>query len=317
MIYFIQDTSVLNIKIGYTAGDPESRRAALQTGSPAGLVLIGFIEGDQSFESYLHKRFVTARVHGEWFRPVPELIQFIVSTASTAAVQVARRSPVPATLIQRRPWPLNIYLAGKISGDDWRKDIVDGLGRKFLCEASTFREKQVEAIHEEWPVLKASIFREHNYVGPYFVYTEDDLTPSHSPHVSTMIMESGEDAHGVGLQTITFLDKQFKSPKAQIVKQCFDAIDRADLVFAWIDSLDCYGTIAEIGYAAARKKMLYVSARRSFRDMWFIHHIDVENDLSSMMYRGDDDELDPTEHKPARILERWLEAYQETMSGGS
>lgn len=45
MIYFLQDDSNLNIKIGHTASDPEERRKQLQTGNSAGLVLLATMEG--------------------------------------------------------------------------------------------------------------------------------------------------------------------------------------------------------------------------------------------------------------------------------
>lgn len=79
MIYFVQDKAANHIKIGFTdAPDAGERLKALQTGSPAGLVLLLSIPGKKTDEADLHKRFADARTHGEWFRPVPELIQFII-----------------------------------------------------------------------------------------------------------------------------------------------------------------------------------------------------------------------------------------------
>jgi hypothetical protein len=84
MIYFIQDDTSNLIKIGFVKGeDANVRLADLQTGSAAGLVLLGTMPGDRQVETDLHARFAAAREHGEWFRPVPGLIRFITEAVKT------------------------------------------------------------------------------------------------------------------------------------------------------------------------------------------------------------------------------------------
>ncbi len=78
MIYFIQDSGTLLIKIGFTDGYPANRLLALQTGNPSGLVLLKTTEGAKSDEAELHRRFADARERGEWFRPTPELFRFMI-----------------------------------------------------------------------------------------------------------------------------------------------------------------------------------------------------------------------------------------------
>lgn len=82
MIYFIQDSGTLFIKIGFTDSDPMDRLKALQTGCPSQLVLLWSCDGDISAEGSLHCRFADARDRGEWFRPVPELLRFIIAESS-------------------------------------------------------------------------------------------------------------------------------------------------------------------------------------------------------------------------------------------
>ena len=48
-------------------------------------------------------------------------------------------------------------------------------------------------------------------------------------------------------------------------------IRKADLVFAWIDSLDCYGTIVEIGYAHGRQKKIVIAGPEFYKDLWFVY----------------------------------------------
>ncbi len=78
MIYFVQAEGVGNIKIGFTDSvDASDRLSTLQTGSPVPLRLLGTIPGTMDDEKDLHRRFASARVVGEWFKPVSELLALI------------------------------------------------------------------------------------------------------------------------------------------------------------------------------------------------------------------------------------------------
>lgn len=89
MIYFIQDDSSFAIKIGYTAGSAETRLGQLQTGNPSGLVLLLEMEGSQKDEAHFHWFFASLRERGEWFRPGPKLMAFIIKMASALASELA------------------------------------------------------------------------------------------------------------------------------------------------------------------------------------------------------------------------------------
>lgn len=69
-VYFFgeRENSCNPIKIG-VAKNIGVRKRNLQTGNPLELVLLGWIEADDTFqlERHLHKRFDAARVRGEWF----------------------------------------------------------------------------------------------------------------------------------------------------------------------------------------------------------------------------------------------------------
>jgi hypothetical protein len=81
MIYFIQDDVSLAIKIGFTTRPPRQRLKELQESCPSGLTLLFTMPGGPFIESKLHKRFVAAYVRGEWFRPVPALIHYMIQKA--------------------------------------------------------------------------------------------------------------------------------------------------------------------------------------------------------------------------------------------
>ena len=79
MIYFIQADSVGgvpgNIKIGFTAEDANYRASQLQTGSPVRLTVLKTMPGDMLTEKDLHRQFAAYKVHGDWFSPVPEVLE--------------------------------------------------------------------------------------------------------------------------------------------------------------------------------------------------------------------------------------------------
>ena len=84
--YFVQPVDGGPIKIGYTRQSPKARLRAIQIGSPVLLEVVGMVIGDREVE--LHQRFAYARMHGEWFRPVPELVGFILECESDSLVAV-------------------------------------------------------------------------------------------------------------------------------------------------------------------------------------------------------------------------------------
>ncbi len=78
MIYFIKNnTGDGFIKIGYTKRNIRKRISALQTASPAPLTLLAGMPGGLDKEKILHAKFKKYRVHGEWFKVVPEIIEYI------------------------------------------------------------------------------------------------------------------------------------------------------------------------------------------------------------------------------------------------
>lgn len=89
MVYFIQDSVSLDIKIGFTEGPVAERLAALQTGNPHRLVLLAERLGGREEEKMLHTLCKGSRLVGEWFRPTAEVIQAI------GWAYVAAESPKP------------------------------------------------------------------------------------------------------------------------------------------------------------------------------------------------------------------------------
>lgn len=79
--YFVQSEDGGPIKIGFTSKAPEERLCQLQTGSPTKLRIVGLIPQDR--EKELHVKFAKHHSHGEWFRPVKQILEFIEKEASS------------------------------------------------------------------------------------------------------------------------------------------------------------------------------------------------------------------------------------------
>lgn len=140
---------------------------------------------------------------------------------------------------------MKVYLAGKIGKNDWRTSIVGahaGLGDHDAAA--------------EWPVRARAVLERHDYVGPYFIACDHGCA-------------HGRDSHGVVAPQPGCFDS---APRALVVERCLEAVQRADLVFAWVDSVTAYGTIFELGYARALGKPVVVAHPRGFydaSDLWF------------------------------------------------
>jgi DNA-binding CsgD family transcriptional regulator len=71
-VYFIRNGHG-SVKIGVTA-NPEGRVFGMSSANDTPLELIRTVEGGRQAEAWLHARFADLRLHGEWFRFVPEMM---------------------------------------------------------------------------------------------------------------------------------------------------------------------------------------------------------------------------------------------------
>ena len=75
-VYVVRSEPSGNLKIGITA-DPKLRLSQMQVGAWETLALVLTIPGDPESEQSLHRRFRKHRIQGEWFRPSPEVLEWI------------------------------------------------------------------------------------------------------------------------------------------------------------------------------------------------------------------------------------------------
>lgn len=146
----------------------------------------------------------------------------------------------------------NVYLAGKfedvelrgssyLTASNWRDDIV--------TFSVIYNRNDHFDLSEclEWDIVKDGISDGINYSGPIFLGEHNVPMEDH-----------GYDG---------FLDNQ----REQVFTLCKKAIDKSDILFAWINSSDCHGTLCEIGYAYEKVKHLIVIYRNEAlkNEVWF------------------------------------------------
>lgn len=109
-VYFIQNEAG-HIKIGYT-DSPSRRLSSLQTGSPGRLQYMRIIDGGAATERWLHRRFESNRLHGEWFDFVPEMLTVLPpdEVPVRRVVRPILKLTLKETLLQNDS--LNLYREG-------------------------------------------------------------------------------------------------------------------------------------------------------------------------------------------------------------
>lgn len=175
---------------------------------------------------------------------------------------------------------MRIYLAGKIKANDWRHGMVTGL----RGSGWPGRYDAEPADWPDFPVMPKAVLGKYDYTGPYFVGCD------HSCY-------HGPNEHGVGAFTGgEFVYDYEDNPEKEgyntfrptyrykkIHDLCLDAIDRSDVIFAWIEDYSCYGTLVELGYARGKDKKIIVAFGAAISDntarcrhpidLWFVRMI--------------------------------------------
>lgn len=162
------------------------------------------------------------------------------------------------------------YLAGRITKTRWRDEIVDGWS--FENHSQSNQLAMAGYYHcgrKLWHVVHGAakagdIFLD--YAGPWWSPVNGghgDVIDFASPHAYELDQSRYGEEPPTGVAT--------KPPPFEEIRRNIDAaIDRSDLVFAWIDSVDCFGTLVELGIASAKGKAVIVAFSESLpaREFW-------------------------------------------------
>lgn len=106
--YFVQREDTL-IKIGYTAS-PRRRLTSLRSKFGQSLKALAIVPATVADEFETHQKFAHLRVEGEWFRPAPELWQFIRLTRKLGAWAETKIVIRPRPIRKPKPTPLAQHL---------------------------------------------------------------------------------------------------------------------------------------------------------------------------------------------------------------
>lgn len=169
---------------------------------------------------------------------------------------------------------MKVYLAGKISRDDWRKHI-DGY-RPFSMDAADIADDENEKNSHlddfvnhfgELPVISKYPFIQ--VTGPFFLSCDHGCYHGKNSHGVGAVEWKDFSGHcgeaWSGCEGISFTQKE-------VTQICLRQIHSSDMVFAYIDDPTCYGTLFEIGYAKSAGKTVVVmfDKKKTAKDMWFI-----------------------------------------------
>jgi hypothetical protein len=156
---------------------------------------------------------------------------------------------------------MRVYLAGKMDSKHgaWRDEIIGSayhaasrktLPRWILPHAVDANYDLDDLSVPPWPWTEnAFVLGIHEYVGPYrWIFAPVEPQNKHLGYF-----------------------------RRRIVEECSQAIGRADLVFAYLNSPDCFGTLVEIGMAKALGKFVYVAIEQDAEwdgtDYWFVQEM--------------------------------------------
>jgi len=149
----------------------------------------------------------------------------------------------------------SVYFAGPINMNDWRNRFCYYRGLPGDSEAITsgFQYKANDNI---------------TITGPFFISCDHGCY-------------HGEGQHGMGAANGGCMGNYFT--RNDVFNICKAQINRAEIVFAYICCKDCYGTIAEIGYAHAIGKDVIVifSDTELKEEMWFVDQMQRNTGIAS------------------------------------
>lgn len=147
---------------------------------------------------------------------------------------------------------IKVYGAGRISTyavADWRREVFPDL--EGLDDA-WFRTNQIAP--KQLPVEGRL-----EYQGPFYV----NCTCGHRCRPDPGTHGSARACSSVSVT------------RRRIVELCREWIRRSDVVFVWLDDVEAYGTLAEVGYAAALGKPVWLAeptipSMEQEDELWFV-----------------------------------------------
>lgn len=145
-----------------------------------------------------------------------------------------------------------IYLAGKIAKHDWRTTI---LGDRAGAVPAGGGDPYFGRLFDPTLILDCGSFL---YGGPFFISCDHGC--SHGPA-----------SHGAGPGCCG--DANAAEMRQRIWQINCERVRRASCIFAYVNELDCFGTLVELGFATALNKPIAIGlghgiTSKQFDDLW-------------------------------------------------
>lgn len=147
------------------------------------------------------------------------------------------------------------YLAGKITKNGWRNNF----NYPYSISAEEIARDYTLHVNDSLAIT-----------GPFFISCDHGCYHGDGKHGVGAVDSLHPDERGCHSEEWGGCMGNFYT-KDEVLVICKRQIDRAEIVFAYIDERDCYGTLAEIGYAHAKGKDLVIvfSNECLKKEMWF------------------------------------------------
>jgi hypothetical protein len=176
---------------------------------------------------------------------------------------------------------LIFYLAGKTQERDWRI--------RVSYPAPTFERSRWYAVREELalaapPPLGAPLALAYGTTGQVTAihplegqaaWRRGILTgPAEAPLDRPWPLQRGVvlGAHDLAGPYLTDVGES-GARRAALARQAERAISRCDVLFAWLDGPDFYWTLAEIGFARARDRLVWVAGPQRCDELWRVYEM--------------------------------------------
>lgn len=157
----------------------------------------------------------------------------------------------------------SVYLAGKMA-DPWRDDLTSNGEMGWSCNNHGLHGLLQDEDDGSWSVVRNIVNVPNrppiDLCGPYW---DTSLDPWAGHGHAGLVARESPFAHACGSQGDW-------GAKYLTMARCRRAINRCDLFFAWINSMDAFGTLVEIGMAVRSKcKIVVAMGPNTSPDLWF------------------------------------------------
>jgi hypothetical protein len=165
-----------------------------------------------------------------------------------------------------------VYFAGKVSKNCYRTKLLND--RYVMSDIQTYN------------TFKGQI----KYIGPYALDSEHG-----SSHWSRHSLAIKESIHTFSSRIRNLDSKYFKERTdsyddyfedglslKEVTHLCLNQIKDSDFIIAYIETLDCYGTLAELGMASALNKQIFLFIEK---DLYFKLNEERYDDVKDELYK--------------------------------